>query len=293
MRQMLFFAAVLAAALPAVAGAKSLPSRQFKADEAVTLNPARAYIAVRLDGGLNLQLLRSPTAAEQTEYDAERAVALERAKKKYAAAKTYYDQDVKAWNKADASDRAMMQKPVKPIEPTSANLAFPSIASDKFVEVWAGRLFDRPTGLRLLEVQPGTYRIYGEMMRAPNGSFSGHCLCMGSVQFDAAPGRITDMGAILYPLAGAGPNKPQPSWNGLTQGRGGLTAMRVAPEMQSVPASLASLPRSPAEYRAAGKIDNFFGVMVERLTALPGVLSYRRDEVVDVRTGTPVSLGRD
>ena len=56
-----------------------------------------------------------------------------------------------------------------------------------------------------------------------------------------------------------------------------------------VPASLAALPREAAAYRAAGKIDNFFGVMIERLTALPGVLSYRRDEVIDERAGKAVA----
>ena len=79
----------------------------------------------------------------------------------------------------------------------------------------------------------------------------------------------------------------------MTKGTGGLTAMRVAPEESPVPSSLASMPRGPAQYRAAGKIDNFFGVMVDRLTALPGVLAYQRDQVIDVPTGAPVNEGRD
>jgi len=67
--------------------------------------------------------------------------------------------------------------------------------------------------------------------------------------------------------------------------------MRVEPADSStyVPARLASLPRVQASYRAAGKVDNFFGVMIDRLTALPGVLAYRRDEVVDERTSSVVA----
>jgi hypothetical protein len=114
---------------------------------------------------------------------------------------------------------------------------------------------------------------------------------MGSVQFDAAPGRITDLGHLRFPLAEALREKVVPSWNGLTIGKGGLTGMRVEPMQPAdpVPASLANLPREAAAYRAAGKIDNFFGVQIDRLTALPGVLAYKRDEVIDVRAGGAVA----
>jgi len=66
--------------------------------------------------------------------------------------------------------------------------------------------------------------------------------------------------------------------------------MRVEPADAEtyIPPKLESLPRTPASYRAAGKIDNFFGVMIDRLTALPGVLAYRRDEVIDEKTGAAV-----
>ncbi|NUT01492.1 MAG: hypothetical protein HOP96_10995 [Sphingomonas sp.] len=93
---------------------------------------------------------------------------------------------------------------------------------------------------------------------------------------------------MRYPKAEALKDKVDPSWNGLTPGKGGLTVMRVEPAGADtyVPPKLASLPHTGASYRAAGKIDNFFGVMVDRLTALPGVLAYHRDEVIDERTGT-------
>lgn len=286
MRHSLIAAVALAAVLPSAAYAKAAPSKQYKASESVIIDPSKAYILVRMDGGLDIRLLREPTDAEQSEYATERAAALAKAKAKYVKAKASYDTDVAVWNKADPEDRTLMVRPEKPVEPTDANLAFRAIESDKFVTVWTGRVFDKPTRARLLEVQPGTYRLYGQMMEVQNGA-AGFCLCMGSVQFDASPGKLTDLGTLHFPIAEA--RGKDPSWNGLTPGRGGLTAMRVAPDEAAVPAKLATLPRVPAEYRAAGKIDNFFGVMVDRLTALPGVLAYKRDQVIDERTGVAVT----
>lgn len=288
MRRILLAAAALAAALPTAVQAKPEQTRQFKASDSVSINPAKAYILIRMEGGLDIRLLRVATDAERSEYATERTAALEKAKAKYVRAKAGYDADVATWNKARPEDRALMVRPEKPVEPTDANFAFRAIESDKFATVWAGRIFDKPTGARLLEVQPGLYRLYGQMLETQNGA-AGFCLCMGSVQFEAAPGKITDLGTIHYPMAEALRAKAEPSWNGLTPGRGGLTAMRVAPDEAAVPAKLVSLPRVPADYRAAGKIDNFFGVMVDRLTALPGVLAYNRDQVIDERTGAAVT----
>ena len=42
----------------------------------------------------------------------------------------------------------------------------------------------------------------------------------------------------------------------------------------------------PATFRAAGPVPNYFGVQVDRMTALPGVLAYDRDKIVDAAAGT-------
>ena len=48
---------------------------------------------------------------------------------------------------------------------------------------------------------------------------------------------------------------------------------------------LASLRIVPAELRAGGRFPNYYGVQIDRLTAIPGVLEYDRDRVVDVKAG--------
>jgi hypothetical protein len=284
-------AAVAAIAASAPAAAKPAFSQQFKASTAVSVDPTKAYLLVRSPLSLDVRLLRDARPDEVAAYKVERAAALEKARAKYVRKLAGYERDIKTWTSMSADQRAGQIKPERPIEPTDENLAFKSIESDKFVTIWGGRVFDKPSQARLIAVDPGTYRIYGQMIEGNNGSVFGFCLCMGSVQFDAAPGRITDLGQIRFPLAEGLRDKVKPSWNGLTPGKGGLTGMRVEPMQPAdpVPASVANLPREAAAYRAAGKIDNFFGVQIDRLTALPGVLEYKRDEVVDVRAGGAVA----
>ena len=278
-----------AVALAGTASAKPLLTEQFKANAAIRIDPSRAYILVR-SPGMDLQLLRVPDDADRAAYAAERSAALAKAHAKYVKAIASYAREMREYQAGQNTGAVAPSAPPK--EPTETNFAYPSIDSDNFVTVWGGRVFDKggPRTVHLIAVPPGTYRVYGQIFGANNTAISGFCVCMGSVQFDAAAGTITDMGTIHYPKVEARVDKVDPSWNGLTPGKGGLTAMRVEPASAStyVPAVLASLPRVAAAYRASGKMNNYFGMLVDRLTALPGVLGYDRDEVVDERTHTPV-----
>ena len=41
-----------------------------------------------------------------------------------------------------------------------------------------------------------------------------------------------------------------------------------------------------ADWRAAGKIDNFYGLLIGRMPPVPGVLAYERDTVIDLKTAS-------
>jgi hypothetical protein len=108
--------------------------------------------------------------------------------------------------------------------------------------------------------------LYGALAIA--GSASGTCLCMGSVRFEARAGQITDLGLINSDVA------VRPYESGMAR-----------------PDRLNGHPVVAAEWRAAGKVANFFGILINRHPQLSGILSYRRDRVIDERTGTdPVAL---
>lgn len=158
-----------------------------------------------------------------------------------------------------------------------------------FVSVTRGPQFSR-TGegdyTYLVAVPPGTYALYGPITITGNGVI-GVCLCMGSVRFDARPGEIMDLGEIRYPATEAMREHRQ-----LRPGTGAAPA-EVIPyaATMSRPDRLNGLPVVAAEWRAGDKMPNYFGVLISRHPALPGVLRYERDRVIDDRTGAaPVPL---
>lgn len=163
--------------------------------------------------------------------------------------------------------------------PTQESFRFDAAELDNFAgneyrprllhqEAWSGWL---------IAVDPGVYRLYGEVTQTQNGT-AGACYCMGSVRFEAKAGEITDMGEIV-----AAPADQQ----GVATAEGFRLGhfVTVAPWSASMrsPAQFASLRVTPAELRAAGKMANFFGIAITRLAPIPGVLDYRRDEVIDLR----------
>lgn len=117
----------------------------------------------------------------------------------------------------------------------------------------------------LVAVTPGRYVIQ-------NGPTT--CFCLGSYQFDVAPGRITDMGTIyLGPENGTSPwaqiralhSAPDIEARGYTV----ADAMAVLPAgaAAAVPPVLAALPRAPARYLPATRFGNHQGQLLNR--ALP------------------------
>lgn len=103
------------------------------------------------------------------------------------------------------------------------------------------------------------------------------CFCLGSYQFDAAAGAITDLGLIYM-----GPENGTSPWAVLSRLRSspdiediGYTvpdAIAIYPykEGMSVPTEIAALPRRPAAYSAAPRFGNHFGKLINRALPLGG-----------------------
>jgi len=109
---------------------------------------------------------------------------------------------------------------------------------------------------------------------------------MGSVKFEAPPGKIVDLGRIAFPRL--------ESHDGEIMRRRGpkaTAAMQVTPPSEALPLPprLKGLPVVAADLRAAGKVPNYYGIEIDRLPAIPGVLAYQRDQVLDVKSGGAAS----
>jgi len=134
----------------------------------------------------------------------------------------------------------------------------------------------------LRAVQPGTYALYGPLVIGANGAAFGVCMCMGSVRFEARAGEIVDMGEIRFDGVGSGGEKGRFGPDGHR-----LPAAAVVPPRADAarPARLANMPYAPASLHAADRMPNYFGVLIDRLAPIPGVLGYERGRVIDLAGG--------
>ncbi len=132
----------------------------------------------------------------------------------------------------------------------------PFIAADAHVRIY------------LVAVTPGRYVIAG----GPTT-----CYCLGSYQFDVAPGRITDMGTVYI-----GAENGSSPWAALSQLRSspdieerGYTiadAMAVVPwqESMGMPDGIAALPRDAASFAPARRFGNHGGQLLNRALPIGG-----------------------
>lgn len=141
--------------------------------------------------------------------------------------------------------------------------------------------------------KPGRYILAGAAEGGMSYTTRGvmyTCLCLGTVQFEAKAGVITDLGTLL--LARDDRPSPIPELARQVHGRSFDVApvplvLGIRPYVASmaVPDTLASFPRQAAAYRAFGPFPNYFGAPIDRLAPVPGVLDYDKD-------GHVLDLGR-
>lgn len=264
-------------AAPAIAKEKPpvfVEARPVKDTPSVTIDPAKAYILLRTDYAVPLYLMKVPTAEDQATYDKLRADALVESHRKYLKKLKSFESE----KAAAANTPSIAFTREAPVEPTEANFDF--VAFGRMASVGIGPLnrFAKGDVMSYLEeVTPGTYRIYGLLTVMPNGAAAGTCFCMGSIKFDAKAGEIVDIGAMkshkIERVAGDS-SAPQDLYGlGLFD--------RAGPELPLDP-RLTAFKVVPAAFKPAGKLPNYFGLTIARVPAMPGVMRYERDRIVDL-----------
>jgi len=259
---------------------------QLGARDPIVVDPQKSYIFYRSHERLPLRLLREVSPAQRTAWEQQRARSLERARSAYPGRLREW-QRLQAECRGSQAPACLNRDTERPIEPTEANFTIPPPELDNFLDISPGPQFTRNDHdyTYLMTVDPGTYTVYGQIVVTSQAGGTGICLCMGSVRFEAPAGRIVDLGELHYPIAEA-----LAAGQIVTPGISPLTSHAIVPPTDAMarPERLAGLPVQPAEFRAADKMPNYFGVQISRLAPIPGVLGYERDRVIDLRTGRPV-----
>ena len=266
-RLILAVLAVLAVSAPVHAG-QSVDAVQLRVAP-TALAPDRAYLLLRsgkAKSGLfaiEHVLVRVPSASDLAAYRAARAMA-------------YAKELPRLQKQAKGGPVTLIEQFV--FEYKSGANAFATKRSDN---IDVGDLVTM-----LIDVPPGTYILYGTGVGS-HGLVT--CNCLGTVQFEAKAGIMTDMGALYADKVHGESAEPYLEDNlgksmfsyGFILGQAVVPATAATP----VPASLRGLPRVAAEYHAVGLFREPGAFGINRLAPVPGVLRYDRGRVIDDRTG--------
>lgn len=263
-RRLSALAAIMLLSVPSAAQEKPEPEvRGFNKSAVVKADPNSGYIYFDSRYARNLWLVRVPDEAARGERDAKRA----EARAKFSGRKL-----IMALRGIDFESREKRLV-------TTNNGGFVPDYQDADGTKWSGIL---------MKVPAGRYVIVG--YREEEYVFGSLCLCLGTVMFDAVPGKIVDLGRIRsYSIErGWRGKKSVEAIAGLTPGRGGLTSLYIAPR-----ATAPVLPRIgdtavvPAQYYAVGRLSNATSSEIDRVTAIEGVIRYEPGKVIDARTNKP------
>lgn len=280
--------AALAAALtliPALAQAQAVEEKNLLSGKA-RLDPAKGYIFVQANMRSQGVFLRVPDDSTRAEYQKDWDEAFAKAQKKYASA-------IKTWEKDVAIAKSTGSKPpTRPEEPNRDTFSAGAIELRDMVAYGPMFVFGKSETrfTYLTAVKPGTYVYYGPMYYAPGLAPAGQCYCMGTVRFEVKAGAITDLGNSLAALPQIAPpysvgTQAMLKQNEERRAKGKEPVWSPPALAYGVPDSLKALPAVKAELVANGKLNNYFGVPIDRMPPIPGVLDYRRDTVIDARTG--------
>lgn len=254
------------------------------------LDPTMGYILISGPGRQFGMFLRVPDDSTFAAWEKDRQRAFEKALRGY---KTTYAN----WQILADNAKANHSKP--PAEPTKPTLESVQVDPPELRDVAAfGPQFVYSKGetvTYLQAVKPGTYRWYGNVIGGGGIPAGGTCMCMGTVQFEVKPGVVTDTGNWLQ-AAPHGGEDMDVSRRALKEANAKRVAAGKEPRLPlppseprfGLPASLKDWPSVQAEFRASGKLNNYYGIFISRLSPIPGVLGYRRDAVVDLRTGQEI-----
>ncbi len=255
--------------------------------------PGESYVVIQATAGSAagvsaLMLIRRADPVDLDDYRTRRAAALAKAhakwKKRHAAwvkLKQAYVEDKAQGQRANWPGKA-------PVEPSDANLSFSPLDLENIVQVGPLNRFAKgdAKSVYIHHVRPGRYAIYGPLTQLPQPL--GVCWCMGTIEFEVKPGEIVHAGTLRSVQAEwaekaktAGTTPPKTDFD-LPGG--------ISPYAWDVPAAgdaidprLAAFKVVPAELRAGGRFPNYFGLAIDRLAPVAGVLDYDRDRVIDVK----------
>lgn len=244
-----------------------------------TLSAERGYIFMQGPVRLTGMFFKEPNEEDVAAYE-------EEWREELAEARDDHENDVKRWERRRdyAQRRGNRFTETRPEEPTEENFSIGSIELRHRIVIGPQYVYDKGKDENdekyfqyLHAVPPGTYTYYGPAIWTGEG-YAGACYCMGSIKFEVKAGEITNIGNVLMETWASDEAMAQASVMFVPD-----PERVIAPIDWSTPDGLTGLPIVEADFRAAGKMNNYFRLSIFRLPPMEGVLRYDRDTPVDVK----------
>lgn len=287
-------AAMMAAIMPLAVSAQDREVARPVADRpTVTIDPTKGYLLVNAQFAVALTLIREPTAAEIEQWNADRAEALADAQRRYVRQLRRYESDLRLYRSARSSGNRSVREPEVPVEPTEESFQFTPIElrqmysfgpQNRFAKSGGSVMVVSGNSTYLTQLPAGTYHLYGPVSVLPNGGAAGYCLCMGTVSFELAAGQITNLGEIINPLARRAATFGESPVPVQMDPDTSVTAFGIEPATatSAVDPRLSSFTVVPATLRPGRRFANWYGLAVDRISPIAGIIAYRRDQMIDL-----------
>lgn len=270
----------LALCKPALAEDAKWETRTIKDAKQVSFDPTKAYILVQSSPiGSITTFYPVPTEQERVKDQEERSVALAKAHEKWVRAYA-------RWEATDPANRGrgMLAPKDPPVEPTDSTFSWPTLEMKRQVVLGPINRFhkSKEVSLYLQEVPPAEYVFYGSV-----GLNLAKCACMGTVKFEAVPGKVTTLlidNVYLDERGGLLDTDHKPP-KGVPQNDANVRSTWVvgpSNELANDPRIPEELLR-PAQFSAMPKLPNWLGAEINRIMPIEGVLAYDRGEVIDLK----------
>lgn len=254
------------------------------------VEPDKGYILVSGPARQFGMFLRLPDDSTFAAWEKDRQKAFEKAKRAYKS-------DHANWQVlADTAKSNHAKVPAEPVPPTLETVQVDPPEMRDLVGFGPQFVYAKGETVYYLQaVKPGTYIWYGNVMGGSGLPGAGICMCMGTVRFEVKPGLVTDTGNWFQTAPHVDEDMDvqrlalkEANDKRVAAGKEPRVPVRPADIRFGLPASLKDWPSAQVEFHANGKLNNFFGIFISRLSPVPGVLGYHRDTVVDLRTGQEI-----
>lgn len=285
----LLAAGMVGAAAPAASEEPALFARPVGDKKAVTLDPAHSYVIVQTQVALPMIFIRQPDQPAVEDYRQRRKAAFDKAHARWTKRHASWVDYVADYRRAKAQGIKYLPPEKEPVEPTEARLNFPPLDLENIIGIGPTQRFAKgeTRSTYVTELKPGTYRFYGVISVLPDKT-EGTCMCMGTVKFEIKPGQIVNIGTIRLSLTDAQAKavtagKPVPKTEFDLPDE--LSTVSWDPPIPGDPIDprLAGYTIEAADLRPGGRFPNYYGIEIDRVSAIPGVLAYDRDQQVDLR----------